>query len=75
MKVLADFINKDNIRTDVDYLIGLEGFSYNILYKYNLNEVLEIISLLHNDNIICGVNLEKIMFDQDLENLKANFSF
>ena len=70
MKVLIDFINKDNIRTDVDYLIGIEGFSYNILYKYSLNEVLEIVNLLHSKNIVCGVNLEKIMFDQDLENLK-----
>ena len=70
MKVLVDFINKDNIRTDVDYLIGIDGFSYNILYKYSLNEVLEIINLLHSKNIVCGVNLEKIMFDQDLENLK-----
>lgn len=70
MKVLIDFINKENIRKDVDYLIGLNNFSYNVLQKYNLNEVLEIINLLHSKNVICGVNLEKIMFDQDLNNLK-----
>lgn len=70
MKVLVDLITKENIRTDVDYLIGLNNFSYNTLYKFQLEEVLEIISFLHCKNIVCGVNLEKIMFDQDLENLK-----
>ena len=69
MQVLIDYRKELPVFNNICYLLGISKFSYNISETYSLCEIKEIIRNLkeHNNQII--INLEKIMYDEDLNEL------
>ena len=69
MQVLIDYRKELPVFSNVFYLVGINKFSYNMEETYSINQVILLIKTLKENQNRVILNLEKIMYNSDLEEL------